>query len=48
VLLGLTVTLILGILAAPLTAGAQPDAKIPRAGILNPGTPISGARVSRG
>ena len=42
-LLGVTVTLILGILVAPLTAGAQPGAKIPKVGILNPGTATGGA-----
>jgi len=42
-LLGFTVTLILGILVAPLTAEAQPGAKIPKVGILNPGTATGGA-----
>ena len=35
------VTLILGILLAPLTALAQPAAKTPKVGILNPTTPAS-------
>jgi len=35
------VTLALSVLLAPITAAAQPATKIPRVGILNPGTPAS-------
>jgi putative ABC transport system substrate-binding protein len=36
---GVIVTLILGMLAAPLTAKAQPARKIPRIGVLSPASP---------
>jgi putative ABC transport system substrate-binding protein len=39
--LALTVALTLGMLVAPLTAGAQPAAKVPRIGVLHPGTPAA-------
>jgi ABC-type uncharacterized transport system substrate-binding protein len=41
VALTLIVTLTLGTLAASLTAGAQQAAKVPRIGILHPGTPAA-------
>ena len=40
-LLTLIVMLTIGMVAAPLTAGAQPSAKIPRIGLLQPGTSAS-------
>ena len=43
---GVVVTLTLSLLAAPLAAQAQPVTKIPRVGVLWPGSPPTGAAPS--
>ena len=44
--LTLIVTLTLGILAAPVTAGAQQAAKVPRIGVLHPGAPTTSSHFA--
>ena len=43
--LTLIATLALGTLAAPTTVAAQSGAKLPRVGVLQPGTPASAAHL---
>ena len=45
-MLALIVTLTVGVLLAPLTAGAQPGTKVPKVGILQVGTPAGSGHLS--